>query len=77
MSTALTSKVPSADPSWHRRHDHPYFKDSHHRLQKFVREYVDREITPNVADWERAGDIPEKVCFMCFLLRTSNFGINE
>lgn len=67
MSTALTSKVPSADPSWHSRRDNPFYKDSHYRLQKFVREYVDREIAPNVAEWERTGDIPEKVGFNYFL----------
>ncbi|KAJ6002964.1 hypothetical protein N7451_005511 [Penicillium sp. IBT 35674x] len=59
MASALTSDIPSADPAWHRRHDHPYFKESHHKLQRFVREYVDREIAPNVEEWEKQGYVPE------------------
>lgn len=58
---ALASDIPGADPSWHHRQDHPYYKPSHHRLQRFVREYVDTEIAPNVEEWERQGDIPETV----------------
>ncbi|KAL5360468.1 acyl-CoA dehydrogenase/oxidase [Aspergillus floccosus] len=58
MQLALTSEIPGADPSWHRRQDHHYYKPSHHRLQRFVREYVDREIAPNVEEWEKTGEIP-------------------
>lgn len=61
MESALTSEIPSADPAWHHRQDHPYYKPSHYRLQRFVREYVDAEIAPNVEDWERQGDIPVTV----------------
>ena len=59
---ALTSEIPGADPAWHHQQDHPYYKPSHHKLQRFVREYVDAEIAPNVEDWERQGDIPIAVC---------------
>ncbi|GLI79132.1 hypothetical protein PoHVEF18_007458 [Penicillium ochrochloron] len=59
MASALTSEIPGADPAWHRRQDHPYFKESHYKLQRFVREYVDREIAPNVEDWERNAEVPE------------------
>lgn len=58
---ALTSKIPNADPSWHRRDDHPYYKPSHYRLQRFVREYVNEHIAPNVEEWERTGEIPLSV----------------
>lgn len=58
---ALTSDIPGADPSWHHRQDHLYYKSSHHRLQRFLREYVDIEISPNVEEWERQGDIPATV----------------
>ncbi|KAL4895008.1 acyl-CoA dehydrogenase/oxidase [Aspergillus ambiguus] len=58
MQLALTSEIPGADPSWHRRRDHPYYKPSHHRLQRFVREYVNRDIVPNVEEWEKTGEIP-------------------
>jgi hypothetical protein len=61
MSHALTSEIPGADPAWHRRHDTPYYKESHYRLQRFVREYVDREIAPNVEEWEKQGEVPKAV----------------
>lgn len=60
MSSALTSKIPFADPSWHTDTSHPYYKDSHRRLQRFIREYVDAEITPNAGEWETQGFVPEQ-----------------
>jgi hypothetical protein len=53
MVSALTSEIPGADPAWHRLHDHPYYKESHFKWQRFVREYLDREIAPNVEKWEK------------------------
>ncbi|KAJ5599221.1 hypothetical protein N7450_000288 [Penicillium hetheringtonii] len=61
MTSALTSDIPGADPAWHTQNDHPFYKPSHHRLQRFVREYVDTYIAPNVEDWEKAGEIPAEV----------------
>ncbi|KAL3450790.1 acyl-CoA dehydrogenase/oxidase [Aspergillus insuetus] len=58
MPSALTSEIPAADPAWHRQDDHPFYKPSHYRLQRFVREYVDKYIAPNVEEWEKAGEIP-------------------
>lgn len=61
MPSALTSEIPSADPAWHRQDDHPFYKPSHYRLQRFVRHYVDKYIAPNVEEWEKAGEIPVEV----------------
>jgi formylglycine-generating enzyme required for sulfatase activity len=61
MSSALTSEIPGADPAWHRQDDHPFYKPSHYQLQRFVREYVDKYIAPNVEEWEKAGEIPVEV----------------
>ncbi|KAJ5243275.1 uncharacterized protein N7469_001602 [Penicillium citrinum] len=61
MTSALTSDIPGADPAWHTQNDHPFYKPSHHRLQRFVREYVDTYIAPNVEGWEKAGEIPAEV----------------
>ncbi|KAH8819262.1 acyl-CoA dehydrogenase/oxidase [Xylogone sp. PMI_703] len=60
MLTTITSNIPFADPSWHTRPDHPYYRDSHRKLQRFVREYVDNEIRPKVEEWEKNGHIPEE-----------------
>ncbi|OQE31280.1 hypothetical protein PENSTE_c001G04698 [Penicillium steckii] len=61
MTSALTSEIPGADPAWHTQNEHPFYKPSHHRLQRFVREYVDKYIAPNVEDWEKAGEVPAEV----------------
>ncbi|KAJ2890901.1 acyl-CoA dehydrogenase NM domain-like protein [Zalerion maritima] len=60
MADTITSNVPFADPSWHRDKTHPYYNDSHRKLQRFIRSYVDKEISPNVEEWERQGFVPEK-----------------
>ncbi|KAH7140042.1 acyl-CoA dehydrogenase/oxidase [Dactylonectria estremocensis] len=58
MST-LTSNIPFADPVWHTDKNHPYYRDSHRKLQRFIREYVDSEIVPNGAEWEAQGYVPD------------------
>ncbi|KAJ5372476.1 hypothetical protein N7517_004482 [Penicillium concentricum] len=59
-SSALTSNIPFADPSWHKDTAHPYYKDSHRKLQRFIREYVDSEVTPNAGEWEVQGYVPDE-----------------
>ncbi|TVY43493.1 Acyl-CoA dehydrogenase [Lachnellula subtilissima] len=56
----ITSPIPFADPSWHQDETNPYYKDSHRTLQKFIRNYVDTQIAPNVAQWEQQGFVPEE-----------------
>ena len=36
----------------------PYFTDEHHELRKTVRKFVEKEITPYVAEWEKDGIFP-------------------
>lgn len=60
MAFALTSNIPFADPSWHTDNAHLYYKDSHRKLQRFIREYVDSEIIPNAGEWEAQGYVPEE-----------------
>ncbi|KAF5703606.1 acyl dehydrogenase [Fusarium globosum] len=60
MTSTLTSNIPFADPIWHKDSSHPYFKDSHRKLQRFIREYVDSEITPNAPEWEAQGFVPDE-----------------
>ncbi|KAJ5385963.1 hypothetical protein N7509_008504 [Penicillium cosmopolitanum] len=54
------SNTPFADPLWLNRQSSPYYKESHRRLQREVREYVDNSITPFCEDWEKAGSIPPR-----------------
>lgn len=53
--------APYAEPLWCSRGYSPYYNESHFRLRKEVREYVDKEITPFAAEWEKNGYIPSEV----------------
>ncbi|KAJ3340615.1 hypothetical protein HDU93_006730 [Gonapodya sp. JEL0774] len=35
----------------------PFYKDSHFRLAKYLREFVDKEFAPNIFEWEEAGGV--------------------
>ena len=60
MADKTTSSIPFADPSWHQDKAHPFYKDSHRTLQKYIRSYVDTQISPYVAEWEKQGFVPEE-----------------
>jgi alkylation response protein AidB-like acyl-CoA dehydrogenase len=50
-----------SDPLYLTRGASPYYKDSHFRLQREVRDYVDTYITPNCEEWENNGKVPNDV----------------
>lgn len=39
----------------------PYYKEKHHRLRAWVRDYLDRELAPHMQEWEVEGQVPEPV----------------
>lgn len=41
------------------RHPTTFINEGHHEWQQQMRKFVDREIMPNLQEWEAAGDIPE------------------
>ncbi|KAJ5811342.1 hypothetical protein N7474_007643 [Penicillium riverlandense] len=50
------SPVPYAEPLWLRpQFKSPYYKESHRRLQKAVREFTDQYVTPEAQEKERDG----------------------
>jgi hypothetical protein len=55
------SPVPFSDPLWYNRASSVYYNDSHRRLQREVREYVETCIAPFCDEWERAGTVPAEV----------------
>ena len=57
----MTTNVPFADPLWISRTISPYHNDSHRKLQKEVREYVDNNLQPYAEEWERQGSVPVEV----------------
>jgi hypothetical protein len=55
------NQIPFAEPLWHSRKISPYYQDSHRRLQKEVRQYIDEKILPFSDAWERQGSVPAEV----------------
>ncbi|KKK15195.1 hypothetical protein ARAM_002007 [Aspergillus rambellii] len=55
------STTPFADPLWLSRGYSPYYKDSHRRLQKEVRAYIETHIVPFCGEWEKQGVVPAEV----------------
>jgi alkylation response protein AidB-like acyl-CoA dehydrogenase len=56
------SDVPFAEPSWYNAaNPNPYYGEQHIKFRNAMRVFVDKEITPNVEEWEAAGEIPAEV----------------
>lgn len=71
----MSSAVPFADPLWLSRGYSPYYNESHRRLQREAREYVDTYIAPFCEDWESQGSVPPEVRnvrLLQLLARTNN-----
>lgn len=56
-----TKASPFSDPLWLSRGVSQYYKQSHVRLQKAARAYVDKHILPFSEEWERQGFVPDEV----------------
>ena len=54
----FASPIPFADPAWYSTLDSPYYNDSHVRLAKYLRKYVDEELSPLSEQWEREQMVP-------------------
>lgn len=51
--------MPKMFDQWRARS--PYYNDSHHEWADTVRRFVEREITPHIDAWERAGQLPREL----------------
>ncbi|KAF7562878.1 hypothetical protein G7046_g1226 [Stylonectria norvegica] len=58
IPTPLGSIAPFAEPAWFGALASPYYNDSHKRLQRAVREYLEENVIPNVEEWEENGQVP-------------------
>ncbi|KAF9296345.1 hypothetical protein BGZ74_010381, partial [Mortierella antarctica] len=50
--------IPFGDPSWYQDWDSPYYKDSHRRIRKLMRHFVDTDVIPFVHEWDEAKQVP-------------------
>lgn len=61
VKMASGSIVPFADPISYTRGVSAYYNESHWRLQRETREYVEKYISPNCETWEAQGSVPPEV----------------
>jgi alkylation response protein AidB-like acyl-CoA dehydrogenase len=57
----MASLAPYADPPYLTRGVSPYYRESHRRLQREARRYVDENLIPYCEEWERNGSVPAEV----------------
>lgn len=57
----IGTRVPFADPLWYTTLDSPHYNDSHRALVKFLRKYVDEELSPHCQEWEENSAVPDHV----------------
>lgn len=53
--------TPFAEPSWYVGYASPYYKESHRRLRKAVRQYMDEQIMDNLTEWDEAKITPPHI----------------
>lgn len=44
-------QIPYGDPYWYQGFKSPYYKETHLKFRKKVREFVEKELLPNVSDY--------------------------
>mmetsp|Transcript_14754 Transcript_14754/g.19357 ORF Transcript_14754/g.19357 Transcript_14754/m.19357 type:complete len:518 (+) Transcript_14754:181-1734(+) len=57
------SKVPYGEPMAFQGFESPYYKESHHRMRKAVREFIHEHIRPEAEDGEMSNEPPSKELF--------------
>ncbi|KAJ3073995.1 hypothetical protein HDU98_000156 [Podochytrium sp. JEL0797] len=57
-SNTFGNLVAFAEPAWYSGQPSPYFKDSHRRVARWMRNLVETHIMPFVQEWEVAGEVP-------------------
>ncbi|KAI8924150.1 acyl-CoA dehydrogenase/oxidase [Entophlyctis helioformis] len=59
-------QVPMADPGWYQGLNSPFYNESHKRLRKWMRHFVDTELMPFAHDWDESGNpVPRRVFERC------------
>ncbi|KAI9259106.1 acyl-CoA dehydrogenase/oxidase [Helicostylum pulchrum] len=53
--------IPYGDPNWYQDWNSPYYKESHIKLRKEIRQFIDTEVMPFCHEWSEAKAIPRSV----------------
>ncbi|KAI9306456.1 acyl-CoA dehydrogenase/oxidase [Cunninghamella echinulata] len=57
--------IPYGDPTWYQDWNSPYYNQTHIKLRKMMREFVDKEIMPFCHEWSEAKEIPKSIVKRC------------
>jgi len=55
---ACGDQVPFGDPYWYQGFESPFYTESHKKFRAKVRAFVEKDLMPNIHDWEEAGAYP-------------------
>ena len=53
--------VPFADPPWYHGWKSPYYRETHATWREKVRNFVEAEIVPHIAEWEESKTLPRSL----------------
>lgn len=52
--------APWSEPAWYNALESPYYDESHKRLRRYVRSYIDKNVLPFSLEWEEKGEAPRE-----------------
>lgn len=70
FQNAFGNLVPWGDPAWYRAYNSPFYGDTHRAWRAKCRAFVEKEVMPNVHDWDEAKHIPKE-----FYIKAAKAGI--
>ncbi|KAI9322420.1 acyl-CoA dehydrogenase/oxidase [Dichotomocladium elegans] len=61
VGTTFGEMVPYGDPMWYQDWYSPFYNDSHRKLRKFMRDFVEKEVMPFTHEWDEAKRLPPEL----------------
>mmetsp|Transcript_41034 Transcript_41034/g.49790 ORF Transcript_41034/g.49790 Transcript_41034/m.49790 type:complete len:422 (+) Transcript_41034:58-1323(+) len=58
--------IPFGDPTWYRKYNSPYYKQTHIDFRDKVRAFTEKELMPYCAEWDEGKKIPIEVFQKCY-----------
>jgi hypothetical protein len=52
---------PWAEPAWYNVLSSPYYNESHRKLRRYVRDYMNENVLDFAEEWEEKGEVPREV----------------
>ncbi len=59
--------IPYGDPAWYQGWNSHFYNDSHRRFRAVLREFMEKEVTPFVHEWDESGGVPNSFFEKAFI----------